>query len=199
MTTKVQSSTINTVANTQITGLITASQIDSVSNTQITGTITSSQISSIPGNSPTTFTASQTFNGSSSNGAIKILNGLESANVLSTAPVAEQNIYVSGGSVIFFNSNATTNWNINVAFSPTTTLNSVMSVNDSLTIAVLVKQGTTAYYNTQLKIDGVSQTIFPQGGTQWSSGNSSGIDAYTYTIIKTASSTYTVLAAQTQY
>jgi hypothetical protein len=161
-------------------------QTTAISNTAITGTAL-------------TFTATETFVGSATSSAIKVINGLESANVLSSAPTSEQNIYVSNGSVVFFNSNATTNWIPNITFSPSTSLNSLMSVNDSLTIAILTKQGTTAYYASGLKIDGVSQSQFPQGGSLWTYGNSSGIDVYTYTIIKTASATYTVLSAQTQY
>jgi len=44
-------------------------------------------------------------------------------------------------------------------------------------------------------------TVTPkyQGGTAWSAGNASGIDVYTYTIIKTAAATFTVLASQTQF
>lgn len=47
MTTKVKSSTIDSVANTQITGLINSNQINTVANTQITGLITSGQIASV--------------------------------------------------------------------------------------------------------------------------------------------------------
>ena len=47
MTTKVRSSTLVSVANTQISGLITSAQIATVANTQITGNIVSSQITSV--------------------------------------------------------------------------------------------------------------------------------------------------------
>jgi hypothetical protein len=66
-------------------------------------------------------------------------------------------------------------------------------------VAFLVTQGTTAYYNNVVNIDGTAVTPKYQGGTAWSAGNASGIDAYVYTIIKTASATYTVLASQTQF
>ena len=74
-----------------------------------------------------------------------------------------------------------------------------MSVGDSITIALLAKQGSTAYYQSALTIDGSSVTPLYQGGTAWTSGNASGVDAYVLTIIKTASATYTVIASQTQY
>jgi hypothetical protein len=101
--------------------------------------------------------------------------------------------------VLYYTSNASANWTLNIRGNSTTTLNSVMTTGQSLTIAFLVTQGTTAYYNNALTIDGTSVTPKYQGGTAYTSGNASGIDAYTYTIIKTASATFTVLAAQTQF
>jgi hypothetical protein len=74
-----------------------------------------------------------------------------------------------------------------------------MAVGQSVTVAFLVTQGATAYYNNVVNIDGTAVTPKYQGGTAWSAGNASGIDAYVYTIIKTASATYTVLASQTQF
>lgn len=44
MTTKVTSSLINSVANTQITGTITDSQIASLATSKLTGTITNAQL-----------------------------------------------------------------------------------------------------------------------------------------------------------
>lgn len=48
MTTRVRNSTVDSVANTKITGLITSGQIATVANTQITGLIRADQIASIP-------------------------------------------------------------------------------------------------------------------------------------------------------
>ena len=74
-----------------------------------------------------------------------------------------------------------------------------MTTGDSLTVVFLVTQGATAYYNNALTIDGNSVTPKYQGGTAWTSGNASGIDAYSYTIVKTGSAAFTVFAAQTQF
>ena len=60
-------------------------------------------------------------------------------------------------------------------------------------------QGATAYYNSAVTIDGSSVTPKWQGGTAPTSGNASGIDSYVYSIIKTGSATFTVLASQTQF
>jgi hypothetical protein len=59
--------------------------------------------------------------------------------------------------------------------------------------------GTTAYYPTAITVDGASVTPKWQGGSTPSSGNTSAIDVYTYTIIKTGSAAFTVLASQTKF
>jgi hypothetical protein len=79
-------------------------------------------------------------------------------------------------------------------------LDSLLSVGDSITVAFAVTQGATAYYPTAFQIDGSAVTPKWQGGSAPAGGNASGIDAYMYTIIKTAATpTYTVLASQTQF
>jgi hypothetical protein len=57
----------------------------------------------------------------------------------------------------------------------------------------------TAYYPTGFTIDGSAVTPKWLGGTAPSSGNINSVDAYVYTIIKTAASTYTVLASQNKF
>jgi hypothetical protein len=74
-----------------------------------------------------------------------------------------------------------------------------MAVGQTVTIAFLVTQGTTAYYQTGFQIDGVVVTAKWQGGTVPASGNISSIDAYVFVITKTGTSAYTVLASQTKF
>ncbi len=74
-----------------------------------------------------------------------------------------------------------------------------MSTGQSLTVAFLVTNAGTAYYNNAVTIDGSSITPEWQGGSAPSEGNTNSIDAYTYTIIKTGDASFTALAAQTQY
>ncbi len=70
----------------------------------------------------------------------------------------------------------------------------------AITVTFLVQQGATAYYNNVVQIDGSSVTPKYQGGTAWAAGNASSIDAYVYTVIKTAATpTYTVFASQTKF
>jgi len=75
----------------------------------------------------------------------------------------------------------------------------MLAVGQSLTIAFLVTNGSTAYYQSGFQIDGTSVTPKWQGGTAPTTGNASSIDAYVITVIKTASATYTALASQTKF
>lgn len=123
----------------------------------------------------------------------------ETVNVVGAAPSSTTNFYVNNGAVQYYTSNAANNWTLNIAFSSGTALNTAMTTGQSITIAMLATQGSTAYYNSAVNIDGTAVTPFWQGGTAPTAGYASGIDVYTYTIIKTGSATYTVLATQTQF
>ena len=74
-----------------------------------------------------------------------------------------------------------------------------MDTGESITIAHLVPQGATAYYNSAVEIDGSSVTPKWQGGSAPTAGNASSVDVYSYTVIKTGAATFKVFAAQTQY
>jgi hypothetical protein len=102
-------------------------------------------------------------------------------------------------SVYYVTANAGANWIINVRGDGSTTLNSFMTTGQSLTIALLATQGTTAYYQTSLTIDGNAQTVKWINGAAPTAGNVSGVDSYTFTIIKTAASTYTVFGSVSKF
>jgi hypothetical protein len=147
----------------------------------------------------TNFTATQTFTGSSSTLAMVLANSAETTTVSATAATGTINYDVTTQSVLYYTSNASANWTVNFRGSSGTSLNTLLSTGQSVTVVFLVTQGSTAYYNNAVQVDGVSVTPKYQGGTAWTAGNASGIDAYTYTIIKTGSAAFTVLAAQTQF
>lgn len=102
-------------------------------------------------------------------------------------------------SVLYYTSNASANWTLNIRGNSGTTLNSILATGDAITVTHLVTQGSTAYYNSAVQIDGASVTPKWQNGAAPSNGSTNSIDAYTYTIIKTASATYTVIASQSKF
>lgn len=147
----------------------------------------------------TSFTAKQTFTGATGSLASAFINATETSTISATAATGTINYDVTTQSVLYYTSNASANWTVNVRGNATTSLNTLMSTNDSLTVVFLVTNGSTAYYNNALTIDGNSVTPKYQGGTAPTSGNASSIDAYSYTIVKTGSAAFTVFAAQTQF
>lgn len=84
-------------------------------------------------------------------------------------------------------------------YSSGATLNDLLEVGDSITVAFLATNGAIGFYNDEVKIDGT--VIVPRwyGGFSPTFGSSNSIDSYTYVIIKTADSTFTVLASQSTY
>lgn len=147
----------------------------------------------------TTFTATQTFSGSSSALAMVLNDAAEVITVSATAATGTINFDVTTQSVLYYTTNASANWTVNFRASSGTSLNTAMSTGQSVTVTFLVQQGTTAYYNNVVQVDGSAVTPKYQGGTAWTAGNASSIDAYTYTIVKTGSAAFTIFAAQTRF
>ena len=140
-----------------------------------------------------------TFAGSSSKLAAILTNVGEPSTVSATAATGTINYDVTTQSVLYYTSNASANWTVNFRGSSGTSLNTLLTTGQAVTVAFLVQQGATAYYNSAVQVDGSSVTPVWQGGTAPTSGNASALDTYIYTIIKTGSATFKVLAAQTQY
>lgn len=101
--------------------------------------------------------------------------------------------------VQFYNTNQTANRTINFRGDSSTTLNSVMATGESMTCAVLMKQGSSAYYLNTYQVDGSSVTPEWSGGSAPSSGNANSVDSYVFTVIKTGDAAFTVFASQTQF
>jgi hypothetical protein len=147
-----------------------------------------------------TFTATQTFSGTSSAQAIVLNDAAEVATVSATAATGTINYDITTQSVLYYTSNASANWTVNFRGSSGTSLNTLMSTGQSMTVAFLVTQGSTAYYNSAVQVDGTTSGVTTRwlGGAP-TAGNASGIDSYRYLILKTGSATFTVLASNTQF
>jgi len=135
------------------------------------------------------------------NGTGKIQQVLEKVTVTTTATTGTVNYDLLDQAVLYHTGNASGQFTLNFRGSNSTALNTMIATGESGTAAFLNTNATTAYYTTFVTIDGTSTNVSTkwQGGSTPSSGNSLSIDAYAFTIIKTAASTYTVLAAQSQF
>ena len=187
-----------------LSGIITPTNVETASSTSTltnkTITFASNTLTNVDStNTVQTLTGTKTFAGTTSTLAGVLTNAAEVATVSATAATGTIAYDITTQSVLYYTSNASANWTVNFRASSGTSLNTAMTTGQSVTAAFLVTQGATAYYNSAVQVDGSSVTPKWQGGTAPAAGNASGIDAYIYTIIKTGSATFTVLASQTRF
>ena len=95
--------------------------------------------------------------------------------------------------------NATANANINFRGYSGLTLDNTLDVNDSITVKLWNQNGATAYLPVNYTIDGSNITPVWLNGAAPTAANTNSIMQYTYTIVKTAANTYTVLASQQRF
>ena len=121
----------------------------------------------------------------------------EDVNVVASAATGTINLEVDTASVWYYTSNATANHTLNIRYSSSVSLNTALATGDAITVVWLNTNGATAYYPNVIQIDG--STVTPKVPAAITAGNASSIDAYSFTIIKTASATFTVLETQTKF
>jgi hypothetical protein len=146
-------------------------------------------------NSLATLTGSQTM----TNKTLKMVK--EPVTFANAAPTSTTNFDVVTQSISVYNT-ATSNFVLNVRGDASTTLFSLLTVGDSIGISLFVPNGLTAYYLTNVTIDGqlpTNRTIKYQGGAAFTSGNASATDVYVVFIVKTTSTNMDVYVSQTKY
>lgn len=102
-------------------------------------------------------------------------------------------------SVFYYTGNAAGNWTLNFRGDGSTTMNTFLTTGQSVTVVLLATQGGTAFYPTAFTVDGSAVTPKWLGGSAPTGGNASSVDSYSFTIIKTAANTYTVIASQARF
>lgn len=131
------------------------------------------------------------------------LSGLVKETVTSSATAATGtiNFDVLTQQNLFFTSNATADWTINFRGNGSNTLNNTLSNNEMITVTHMVTVGTSEYRNSTVQVDGTGTgvTVNWLGGSAPVEGIVSSVNFYTYSILKTAASTYTIFANVTQY
>jgi hypothetical protein len=166
-------------------------QIDTKAPTSTTTTLTGTQtLTNKTLTSPVINTATAT-------GSILVAPE-ERTTVSATAATGTVNFDAQTQGVLYYTTNASGNWTLNVRAASGVTLDSILATGDAITVSFLVTNGATAYYQTAFNIDGTTSgvTLEYSGGTVPASGNASSVDVYTYTIVKTAATpTYTVFGA----
>jgi hypothetical protein len=133
------------------------------------------------------------------NGMGKIEEVKEKITISATAATGTIDYDTNTQAVLYYTSNASGNFTLNIRGDGSTTLNNKMSTGESITVVFLATQGSTAYYNNVVQVDGSTVTPKWQNGSAPTGGNINSIDSYIYTVIKTGNAAFTVLAAQVQF
>lgn len=124
---------------------------------------------------------------------------IEVITVSATAATGTINFDVITQSVLYYTTNASGNFTLNFRGNSGTSLNTLMSTGQQISCVFLNTNGTTAYYATSITVDGSAITPKWQNGVAAANGNPSAIDAYSFTIIKTGSAAFTILATQVKF
>jgi Zn-dependent alcohol dehydrogenase len=122
----------------------------------------------------------------------------ENVNLSSTALTGTIDLDILSGTLFYYTANAAADWTFNVRGNASTTLNAILPVGKSVTVTILSTQSTARLAST-FKVDGTTISPKWQGGTAPTSGFASAVNTYTYTIVKTADATFTVLASLTKF
>jgi hypothetical protein len=152
-----------------------------------------------------TFTAGEVLTAADTNSYLNnyradLVSPAETTVISATAASGTVICNIADTSVTYYTANASANFTLNFRGNSSLTANSFIATNDAVTHVFLNTNGTAAYYPTAYQIDGTAGTPIWQGGVAPTAGNTSSIDSYSFTIIKTAATpTYKILASQTQF
>lgn len=152
-----------------------------------------------------TFTAGEVLTASDTNSFLNnfradLVSPSELTLVSATAATGTVTVDIANTSVTFFTTNASANFTLNFRGNSTTTAASYIQTNEAVTHVFLNTCGSPAFFPNAFQIDGVAGTPIFQGGAAPTAGNINSVDAYSFTIIKTAATpTYRILASQTQF
>jgi hypothetical protein len=129
-----------------------------------------------------------------------VVRGLEEdVNIVASAATGTINLEFDTASIWYYTTNATANHTLNIRYSSSVSLNTALATGDAITVVWMNTNGATAYYPNVIQVDGSTVTPKWQGGTAPTGGNASSIDVYSFTVIKTASATFTVLGSQAKF
>ena len=116
----------------------------------------------------------------------------EEVNITSGKLSDNTNINVEDGMVHLFTTTESTTSTPNIRYNGSTSLNNRMSIGQSIVVTLITTANSSAY-SANITIDGSAVTERWIGGSAPSDGGSSGVDIHSFTIIKTANATFTVI------
>ena len=171
--------------NVNISGTLT---YEDVTNIDAVGVVTAQSGLIVTGGGTTVTGMGTFFSGVDFNGIL-----IESANIVANKLSAAPNVNLDNGLVHYYTTNETTTGTPNI-FSGVG-INTELAIGETISVTILSKPNNAGYYarvSIDDKLTGI--TTYWNGGSAPSSAESSGIDANTYQVIKTADATFDVLA-----
>jgi len=102
------------------------------------------------------------------------------------------NIDLANGNVFLFTTAESTTCTPNIRYDGSNALNTKMGVGDAITVTLITTANASAF-SAHITIDGSAVTENWVGGSAPDAGGSSGVDIHSFTIVKTASATFTVI------
>ena len=185
-------------SNEQLTFQTTAS---AVNNTQLTNAATGNapEIAAIGGDTNVDLNINPKGIGRVTLGAGAIEHVAEKTTVSATAATGTINFDVTTQALLYYTSDASGDWTLNIRGDGSNSLDSIMDTGETITIVHMVTIGSSEYRNSAVQVDGSGVTPEWAGGDAPTEGNTNSIDVYTYSVIKTGSASFKVLAAQTQF
>ena len=141
------------------------------------------------------------------NSQIEFKNNLrERTSISTTSATGTINFDILSHNVELRTNDAAANFELNLRGDSSTAFSATVAVGQTTSVAFESSMGSTAYYLTAIKIDGVTASpVHWQGGTTApSEGNADSIDSYLINVTRSAdagsgTAQYTCLASQTQY
>ena len=121
----------------------------------------------------------------------------ESVNVTAGTLASASDIDLSTGMVHYFTAQEVTQAIPNLSVSGKS-VNQIMAIGEAISVVIMLT-ASAAGYMSSLTIDGTPVPLKWASGSIPSEGGASGIDVYTLQVIKTADSTYTVLANSSNF
>jgi hypothetical protein len=130
----------------------------------------------------------------------KVQQILEKAVYSGTALTGLQTINVDNGAIYYYTAESVADFQIKITINGST-LNALMAVQEALTIVAFTTQGSVAKKLSAITIDSLTTGVNVRwfGGVSYPSGNSSSVDTYTITVLKTGNNAFDVFASQSSF
>lgn len=170
----------------------------------ISGSIANANYANYAGNvvisSQPNITSLGNLTGLTVTGLSSIQEAKEKVTLNGTGATGTINFDVLSQAIIYNTANATSNFVLNIRGNSSTTLNTVMSTGESMTLMFINTNGSTPYIISDFQIDGSSVTpnwLYPTGAPGAGIANSK--ETYNINIVKTGTGAFTVLMSRTVY